>query len=614
LILTGNVSGPGVIGFGHGGSGVAPNNAVFRLVLSGDNSNWTGGVRLDNAAGLGYSNGGGGGRGLHIRGANSLGTGPVVVASSAMSNITFDTEAAGAVSYSNAFYFAQPSPIAFWGRGSGLSTSGGTASTELTGEIIASTGLIFQGYASSDSQISELVLSGTVSGNGTPARYGYGTSTFAQNFVNGQGGITLGVTQRRDGSTIGNANGVDAPGGTYPGQSTVSNGAEGFVRFNGARSFVPGAVGPGYVAALRLAGAGGDGQFGYLLTGSAGGASYTLPEGKSFVIGSLGTGFQQFGTLGVAGGAGVATLVGSPKLAGFAAGDVNIHANGATDTQSLNLFARSTGDTFQIGTSNTGVVFAPTYGDSGVTSSVTLMAKRTGATTLRKVGAGTVTITNAAFTHVDGTSARAAFSLDVREGTLVYNQSDSGADFAGTTVRSGARLAGGGTLLSAVSASGTVAPSDASVIAGTGIGTLNIKNLTLNSGQVEIEANASASDQLTAGAVNLSSGTNRLTLVALSGGPNGGVTSYTLINGTGRTGDFAEVYVGNTPVNLADAFNGTVGFAIGSGTYYLAWDAPAGGVLTMNSLVPEPGTLSVLGVAAAGLLRRTRRTRRAVAC
>src|SRR5262249_34996560 len=80
-----------------------------------------------------------------------------------------------------------------------------------------------------------------------------------------------------------------------------------------------------------------------------GGVNYTPPEGKGFVIGSLGSGSQVSGVLGVGvtGGTGsnTANLVGSPKLAGYTYGDVNIHANAVSDNQSLTLLARNAGDT-----------------------------------------------------------------------------------------------------------------------------------------------------------------------------------------------------------------------------------------------------------------------------
>jgi hypothetical protein len=232
----------------------------------------------------------------------------------------------------------------------------------------------------------------------------------------------------------------------------VENGAEGYVRFapdaNGyLKSFIPGAVGPGYVAALRKGGAPAR-NFGYFLTGSSAGTAYQLPEGKSFLIGTLGSGTGQTGTLGTTGtGSNTAILLGNPKaaagqlLAGIGGGDINIHANAAADTAALNLSARNASDTLVLGdgvTAANNVVITPTWGDSGATTTYTLLRKRTGATTLNKIGAGTVEIKGANFTHTDGTDARGTTTLKLDAGTLYYNQNDaSAADFAGVTLTGG---------------------------------------------------------------------------------------------------------------------------------------------------------------------------------
>ena len=203
--------------------------------------------------------------------------------------------------------------------------------------------------------------------------------------------------------------------------------------FGGANSFLPGSTGPGYIAALAVANGGGTDEFGYLLSGTSsnGGSTYTMPEGKSFLIGSLGAGTQVSGILGVTGGS--ATLLGGPKAAagqtmtGFTGGDINIQANAASSTQSLELLARASTDTLTLGGAGNTVVFTPTYGDSGASGAtasssggaITLMSERTGSTTLNKIGTGTVVMKNVAFTNTDGTDASANFTINVQAGTLV---------------------------------------------------------------------------------------------------------------------------------------------------------------------------------------------------
>ena len=323
-----------------------------------------------------------------------------------------------------------------------MSTTGGTAgNTVLSGNIEGNQGLVLQGYATDTSHVSELVLAGTVATSGTPAVYSYGTATSPQNFVNGPGGIGLGTTGLQG------ATAVVAP--TLPSGAAV-NGAEGFVRFSGANSLEPGAVGNGYVAAIRKAGTGKDGDYGYLLTGTSGsGTTYQLPEGKTFVIGSLGTGQQDFGTLGVAGG-GTATLLGSSGLTGAAAGSVNVHANADADNQSLDLLARAATDDLILGSAANTLVFTPTTGDSGAANAYTALQDRTGATTLNKVGLGTLDIEKVAYNKLDGTtSVRSSVTWNVSAGTLIYNQNDtttSAAPFSSVSIAGGATYGGTGTL------------------------------------------------------------------------------------------------------------------------------------------------------------------------
>jgi fibronectin-binding autotransporter adhesin len=464
LVLAGNITGGGAIGTSVG---TATNTGRPIFILSGNNSNWTGGINSL----LGGASGGGAGH-LRIARAASAGTGTIVSAAGGNQNglyLYLDTDANGSSVYANDFVYNAGQPINVWSLGSGLSASGGNTTT-LAGDFSGTGGLIFQGHATADNQVTEIVLGGTVSMSGTPTAYSYGNGTLAQNFVNGQAGMTLGVTARQGTAAVASSSQFDRPGG-----GTVTDGAEGFVRFDGAQSFIPGAVGPGYLAAVRLAGTGNEARFGYLLTGSANGTTYSLPEGKSFVIGSLGTGAQVGGTLGV-GGNGTATLLGAAKLAGHEWGDVNIHANGAVDNQTLTLLARDTGDRLALGNATQAVVFTPTYGDSGNTSAMTLMSARSGATTIKTTGLGTINVTNTAFTSAGGAAnnARGSFKWELNGGRLNWNQNDgAGANFARVDVNAGATLGGNGVLNSPVfnNANGTVSP-------GMSFGNLTIGNYT----------------------------------------------------------------------------------------------------------------------------------------
>ena len=577
LTFSGNLTGAGMVGIGKQSDG--KNTVIF----TGSNSNWSGGVLFLSA----FANSASGNTHLRfspsVAGYNSAGTGPIILTSgNTPGGLYFDTTAAGSTAFANDLVNNLGNvPLVAWGLSTGLGTVGTTNTTTLSGKLVGSQGLLLQGYATSDSAISELVLSGTVSVSGAAGGYSYGSATAAQNFNNGQGGITSGVTSFRTVTLQGTGNVplVDLPVGT------ASNGAEGFVRFAGAQSFIPGAVGPGYISALRKAGAGNDGRFGYLLTG---GGTYALPEGKSFVLGSLGTGAQVGGTLGAAGG-GTATLTGSPKLAGFPAGDVNIHANAAADAQTLSVFARAAADTLVLGSIGNPVVFTPTYGDSGTTSAMTLLADRTGTTVLTKRGLGEVALDAVQYRRLDGvTSAAASFSWTIAEGTLTSPDAPSLAASLTFT---------GGTLKAA--------------------GAFNYANpVTLSTaGTVDTNGNAvtlsgpigGATGTLTktgGGALTLSGAQTYAILNA-----NGGTTNVNSALGTGTSTINANanvnIYASQTlaALNIADGVEVTFGdglpFAGGSEKA-----AAFGGV----TVVPEPGSLASLSLGL-GLLLGLRRRR-----
>ncbi len=542
------------------------------LTLSGNNSTWTGGIRNDGTSGPSA---------VRLNNQNALGTGTFVGASN--TSLYFTSVMAGA-SLTNDI--VGPAVLVNWATASPV---------VLSGKYYTSQGLTAQGFASGGAA-SELVLAGTTAISGTPLTYNWSDTpaSVIQNFVNGQGSITLGSTGNVGITTLSSNVGsvflaqyIDTPTSTQSTPSNLTQGALGFIRFSGVNSFIPGAVGPGYLAALHKGGDttnyGGtdttaNGKFGYLLTGSSLGTTYTLPEGKSFVIGSLGAGTQFGGTLGVSGNLGTAILIGGNKaaagqlLAGFTGGDVNIHANGQMDVQTLNLSAAN-GDTFVLGSATNNVVFTPTYGDSGYTSAMTLMAMRTGGTTLNKVGDGVVEVRNAAFTNTDGSDARTGFAWNVLQGTLNYTHDDAAAArFNTATVASAATLvigAAGRMNVENVVNNGSfnVASTNQAVGAISGTGTTSL----------------ASNAQLSANRI-VQTGAGGLTINGSSGNPNAKVainaSSGGAVGSTSGTSHLGSLSVSNNFASL-----GTGPYAGPARTYYGTLD------LANNDLVIDNAAL-----------------------
>ncbi len=584
----GNISGAGSIAVGFG------NRA--RYLLSGtDNSGWTGGLSTTSVTGSGSGSANIFGFNANSFGLNAINASPILLGRTA--NLYFDTNAAGAVTMNQAIAFNANSTISFWGRGSGLSATGsggaGTATLTWAGQILGSAGATFQGTATAANQVSELVLKNTFSTSGTPTTYNWSATatTAIQNFVNGQGGIQLGVTGFNGTAANTTTTRVEDGSGAA---SAVVNGALGFVRFDGANSFIPGAVGPGYISALHKGSdaatygngaltvaavgstGGANGLFGYLLTG---GSTYALPEGKSFVIGSLGSGTQIGGTLGSS-GTGTAILTGSAKLAGFGAGDINVHANAVGDTQQLNLLARNSGDTLQLGTSGgSGVVFTSSFGDSGAASSITLMADRTGLTTLNKIGAGVLTLANVSYLRVDGVTTNlgtTGFGWNLKLGTLNINTATA--------------LAGG------TFAIGDTTGSSAVTINNTSAGALTLSTNNVQMWNQDFTFTGTQDLNLGTGAVTLSA-TRQVTTTAgtltVGGNIGGGAVGITKAGGGTLSLSGSSSYTDVTTVSggkleVKGSLSGTTGVTVNTGGTLLLNSASNN---IVNSSTPAPLTV-----------------------
>ena len=531
LTLAGQVQGSGaIVAGGQGGKDI--------LALTNDNPNWSGGILPLQ------------GMEIQVGSPRALGTGYVNSAQDPFTGDNFGTtqidvtdsaaNTQGPITIANEMSLDGLTAIADWKTDT---TAGAIDPLTLSGNIEGDGGLLLQGYLNPTTQVaSETVLTGTVAMSGVPNAYSYGGTNEVQNIVNGAGGITLGATGFQTTSALSTTSAlvVDLPGGT-----TAVTGALGFVRFDGAQSYIPGQVGPGYLAAVHVSGdAVAQGQFGFFVTGTPAGSKYQLPDGKSYLIGSDGIAAvgSVGGTLGETGdssAADSATLVGNNKIAGDPSGDVNIEANGSMDSQSLALLAPNAGDTLNLGSTGANghaLVFTPTCGDSGAGTAISLLQNRTGATTLNKTGAGTINFNNVAFdTIADDAStgtgtptsncARSTFTLNVTSGTLDYNQVDASslAPFAGLSVSSGATLGGSGSV--------------------------SVNNFTLTSGStfaVSIAGGRSYTQADVAGTVTLGGATLTVSLGNFTPAPN---FVYTIVNNTGTgkiTDTFAELINGAT--------------------------------------------------------------------
>jgi autotransporter-associated beta strand protein len=210
-----------------------------------------------------------------------------------------------------------------------------------------------------------------------------------------------------------------------------------------------------------------------------------------------------------------------------------------------------------------------------------------GTLALTKGGAGKLTLTNNN-TYTGATNIYGGI-LQVN-GSLAATSAVTVADF-GT-------LAGTGSVGNvSVTDGGTVAP-------GASVGTLTAGDVAFSGGRfaVEVNANNDTADRLNGSDISLGAGVTVFDLSILAG--SGAYTeSFTIINNTGlnsTTGYFAglQPLVGTTAsFNTGDGLAYTINYAGGTGN----------DVVIGFTSVPEPGALSLIGLAGAALLGRRRR-------
>jgi len=286
---------------------------------------------------------------------------------------------------------------------------------------------------------------------------------------------------------------------------------------------------------------------------------------------------------------------GSPTLIWAAGNTGDLTKKGDNTARTVNL--QNAYVTLNTGTNN--VEFA-----NAVTST------NTGTAGIIKRGTGVLTL-KAANTYYGNTT--------VTEGTLLINNSTgSGSGYSAVTTGSGATLGGtgiikpGGTNAVLIQTDGILAAGDPA--ANNGVGTLTL-DLTTTTGNATFQnasivnvdlRNALASDKITL----LGTGAGRMvfsgtTKIRLFDKSSGGLTlgDYTLFSATN-----AASYSGLT-VNMANEITGGLTIDQGISGYT--------GILKLNggdiilTLVPEPGTVVLLGLASAMMLFRRRRSFRA---
>jgi autotransporter-associated beta strand protein len=296
--------------------------------------------------------------------------------------------------------------------------------------------------------------------------------------------------------------------------------------------------------------------------------------------------------------------------------DAAVLINGAfTVSRGVTVQAGSTGTLTIGGNTNANAVFAGTVtlnravtvsGVASGSNATSFTGDIVGGQGVTKAGAGVVIFGGTAKTYTGDTTVTAG-TLLATANLASANINVTGGQFGGTATVNAIAATSGGTV-----APGTVA---------TPVGTLTASSLALNSGStlavdvnLDTAAQTASSDQVSTASFTLGSGTASLSLVpnVIGGGAIPSAVFVIVSNTGGGTLNPATSYFSGLQPNTGDNFK-SFNFSGLAGTIYYNYDVATGNNFGGNDIavsltsVPEPGTLSVLGFAAAGLLRRRKR-------
>jgi autotransporter-associated beta strand protein len=313
-----------------------------------------------------------------------------------------------------------------------------------------------------------------------------------------------------------------------------------------------------------------------------------------------------FGAVGLNGGTNVVSASGAFGTGGtvtFGRNDAGatLRSNSTAARTFNNVFALTgTGNsTFTLGSTTASVngdlTFTSTVttggmGNSSTTRNITIYNRTSIANGLTGSGAGISLAAASTGTFVLGGNNSYTGPTTINGGTLLLNGANTGNGLV--AVNSPGRLGGTGSTTSSVTVNGGgLTPGDG------GIGTFTVGGLTMTSGtlQIDVDTTGNSADKLIVS--NNPTLNSSPSLVFSFGGFVGAYNqTFTLLQNNGA-GAISGTFAGGTSFDNGQGLAYTLNYAGGDGNDL---------TVTFSS-VPEPGSLSLIGLAALGMLKRRRR-------